>query len=546
MTALSLDLQLPPLDLDDALVLQRGKSIADDWNEAQRPDMESQTTKQIFTTCDHNADGFLNEDEFYKFVKVALKKDKSQCPTNMYQEICKACNQDSEKGIDWTSAYSLWKKSNAWKNYQPTAYGRFKKCEYILDYWLKLYDQNTVLFSNDLLIIVQNYCLYNVSIRITRPVPPSNCDWRDEHHLSLIQLQVYCKCFNKFVDKNVEQLCLLKFYDGSQSMKDGKSSVWDFQPPNKCIDGNFSHDSFCHDDTSAPRDKDHWMEFDIFGVYLGDIDDITKVILYGPKQTYNDRRLTTSYIQFFYDHNHSKPIGKKYVIERGRPQNTFQINPLKAPVPKRIELFMYGWMKANIHVYIDEYVFQRLYGVLVSFYMDKLHKDSTYIFEAHCTYDNEYIMYPRYSDSGILQTGFLFLKSLITLHPVNRYEDKGYYIQTRSRGKLHEYMRVKKDEENKQVKVVTTKVEDEASVFSFFMVDNHGKFPRYKLQYFDVELKKLYFIGTDHRRDGWTLHEVDGSCENYQYDDGEKNKLFEITNQLFWDAEKKHKNPNCR
>eukprot|EP01084_Bolivina_argentea_P266966 452999_1 len=66
--------------------------------------------KKAFAECDKDGDGFLNKSEFHQFVKIGFKKP--SCPPGMYQQVCGLFKKDTNVGIDWLSAYSLWKQSN--------------------------------------------------------------------------------------------------------------------------------------------------------------------------------------------------------------------------------------------------------------------------------------------------------------------------------------------------------------------------------------------------------------------------------------------------
>eukprot|EP01084_Bolivina_argentea_P216208 367346_1 len=70
----------------------------------------SQSIKQAFIQCDKDGDGLLNKSEFTQFVKVGFKKP--SVPNGMYEQVCGHFKKDLDKGIDWLSAFALWKQSN--------------------------------------------------------------------------------------------------------------------------------------------------------------------------------------------------------------------------------------------------------------------------------------------------------------------------------------------------------------------------------------------------------------------------------------------------
>mmetsp|Transcript_47423 Transcript_47423/g.76072 ORF Transcript_47423/g.76072 Transcript_47423/m.76072 type:complete len:722 (+) Transcript_47423:64-2229(+) len=68
------------------------------------------TIKQAFIQCDKDGDGLLNKAEFHEFVKVGFKKP--SVPNGMYEQVCGHFKKDPNQGVDWLSAYTLWKQSN--------------------------------------------------------------------------------------------------------------------------------------------------------------------------------------------------------------------------------------------------------------------------------------------------------------------------------------------------------------------------------------------------------------------------------------------------
>eukprot|EP01083_Nonionella_stella_P124505 375984_1 len=85
-------------------------------NKAPMNGTVSSNIKQAFIECDKDCDGLLNKEEFISFVHVGFKKP--TVPKGMYEQVCKHFKKDAGKGLDWLSAYSLWKQSN---NNTPSA-----------------------------------------------------------------------------------------------------------------------------------------------------------------------------------------------------------------------------------------------------------------------------------------------------------------------------------------------------------------------------------------------------------------------------------------
>lgn len=76
----------------------------------------TQKIEDAFLLSDKDEDGYLNEKEFGFFVKRGFNKTP---PKSMYKQVCAMYNIDKNIGINWVTAFKLWKQSNPQYNDIP-------------------------------------------------------------------------------------------------------------------------------------------------------------------------------------------------------------------------------------------------------------------------------------------------------------------------------------------------------------------------------------------------------------------------------------------
>eukprot|EP01084_Bolivina_argentea_P262964 444914_1 len=311
---------------------------------------------------------------------------------------------------------------------------RHRICSNITNHWLRveLIEDN---FPMDITKIIVQYALYKVSIRITRQFTIKTDTFR-AHNLHIRQLQVYEKLNNK-----QEKLCKLSFYDGSDSIKTplNKNDKL-YLPPTNCIDGDLTT---TNNITMLNWSKDHWMEFNIDNLNIGDINNISRIVIYNRcdgRNGYYSEKLMGSNLHIYYDH---KYIAKSLKIQSEAAITTYDINPINRSIPKEIHFLITGWFRQQTTKFI---VSTDMINIIELYYVEPFENDTLYVIAAHpIKKDVKYTKYLEYkvddNTSLLSQDTNFYAHSRTRLIKVDKidYESQKYYFQVIHGNKIHNY-----------------------------------------------------------------------------------------------------------